>query len=1258
MSSSGITADDRALLKLYLKYPSALESYYERVAQVLKDNAAAVMEYVDKKAPAPMAMKTERDILLDQKKAYDDLAVAREKYRILTIDKKKLHHEIAEMMNEDIDTTSADERMISLGPQVRELEKILIQHLHESGAVNDGFGTGPIITKPQAQPPDPKIQEPPLIQSSVRSSQVVFQTQFPSLPTVSSTTSDVYQPGQPILFSTRGSKANQQSSRISYQPSPSPRRQEMPRLFNDGPHSRNSTNKPIRQPSFHPEPSPMNYGSDDELFDDLLAEESGLHRNGRPTRDQDMGDVEEDYGDFDDIDFLEVTQDFESRQHLQRLASRPSPKILAMENPRPLSNPRTRESRSRTDVGKKTMYSTMDPAHASMMRHPWSGDVSKALKDRFRLRGFRQNQLEAINATLGGKDAFILMPTGGGKSLCYQLPAVVQSGKTKGVTIVISPLLSLMSDQVDHLKKRNIQAFLVTGETSPEERNVVFGALNNPLPEQFIQLLYVTPEMVGKSGKLSSALARLHKNRRLARIVIDEAHCVSQWGHDFRPDYKSLDLVRRKYPGVPFIALTATATRNVKADCIHNLGMEGCEEYKQSFNRPNLHYEVRSKKGKGVGVEVLESMRRLILEDYTNQTGIIYTLSRKGCEDLASKLQEHGISAHHFHASMEPEQKKQVQRDWQAGKYQVVVATIAFGMGIDKPDVRFVIHHTIPKSLEGYYQETGRAGRDGKPSGCYLYYGYQDTAVLQRFIEESEGTEEVKERQREMLKRMVQFCEERSDCRRANILAYFGEAFNKEDCGKMCDNCTSDAQFESKDVTRQVQAAIKIVKALKDEKVTLLHIVDILRGSQSTKLTNQGRQGLDGYGVASNLPRHEVERMFIRLLMDRVFEEYSVILRGGFPQQYITLGPNFRDFEKGRRKIKLLVQVSESTNGAGNMTKQAGSKAEDMDKRSRARALPTSTMLTSPLVPSSHKFNQFQGNKAPNYDDDSSSDEAFEPPRQSITRQNQSRKVLGPPITTDDRMKNLPDMHRVFVHDFVAEAKKKEEHIRNKRGLSSAWFTESDFRAMAIHWTTTTKEMLRIPGINTDNVQRWGGKFVGLVEEFHQNYEDTLEPGDMDGNHKTVIDLVSDQETTDDEYGESDDASQAELPSKYFNPANPEVAEFNARVAEEQSKPTSRRQASPSRKYRGGSSGRDKFRSGKKFSGRRTGGSASGSATGSSRSFSVSGVARRGQSRRGSGMSKMATSSRGGVARDGNLMRAFGNRGDSGSRGGIGMMPT
>ena len=521
----------------------------------------------------------------------------------------------------------------------------------------------------------------------------------------------------------------------------------------------------------------------------------------------------------------------------------------------------------------------------AQMQYRWSSEVKAAMRERFHLKGFRHNQLEAINATLDGKDAFVLMPTGGGKSLCYQLPSIIKSGNTQGVSVVISPLLSLMQDQVDHLQNLKIQALLINGEVTLDHRRVVLNKLSGPDPEKFIQLLYVTPEMINNSQALTRALQDLHHRRRLARIVIDEAHCVSQWGHDFRPDYKSLGELRRQFDGVPVMALTATATENVKTDVIHNLGIKGCKIFTQSFNRPNLTYKVFPK---GNAKNAIEDMAKIINSHYRNQTGIIYCLSRKNCETVSQQLRAaHNIKAHYYHAGMKPEEKANAQKAWQAGKYHVIVATIAFGMGIDKPDVRFVIHLTIPKSLEGYYQETGRAGRDGKLSGCYLYYGYQDTSALKRMIDDGEGSWEQKERQRQMLRSVIQFCENRSDCRRVQILHYFNESFRSQDCHASCDNCSSNTTFETQDFTEFAALAISLVGKVQGDNVTLLHCVDIFRGSKSKKICDMGHHRLEEFGAGSDLERGNVERLFYRLLSEDAFKEKHEVNKAGFALQYV-----------------------------------------------------------------------------------------------------------------------------------------------------------------------------------------------------------------------------------------------------------------------------------------------------------------------------------------------------------------------------------
>lgn len=581
---------------------------------------------------------------------------------------------------------------------------------------------------------------------------------------------------------------------------------------------------------------------------------------------------------------------------------------------------------------------------------PWTAEVNKALRDTFKLSEFRPNQAEAINSTLQGKDVFVLMPTGGGKSLCYQLPALINSGKTSGVTIVVSPLISLMSDQTYHLKKKGIMAAMLSSKLQRGERSVIFKAMLDGA----IRLLYISPEMLNSSKQLRNNLHKLADMNGLARIVIDEAHCVSSWGHDFRPDYKLLENMKRDFPNVPIMALTATANERVRLDIFKCLRGDNTVFLKQSFNRPNLYYAVQEK-----GKDVNQVIANMMKTKFKGQSGIIYCHSRASCERTAQALYDDGLAVTFYHGSMTHEEREAVQTGWHNGRIHVICATIAFGMGIDKPDVRFVFHLTLPRNMEGYYQETGRAGRDGLPAECVLFYHYKDALTLQSMINRDDLGELVKANQREMLKKVIQYCDNQTDCRRKQILQYFGEVFDVRQCRSGCDNCRHGQSVakELRDVSASAKEIVELVQSIQRDQVTLVHCIDVYRGSRNKKIIEKGHDRAKNYGAAQSEPKLEIERIFHHLVTEGILEEYSVYGGAGFASSYIKCGINSNKVLASRQKVQMLFNAVTTPARGTKETTGTPAKATSV-KATPAKSTPskkTTSAATEKATPSKRK---------------------------------------------------------------------------------------------------------------------------------------------------------------------------------------------------------------------------------------------------------------------------------------------------------------
>ena len=495
------------------------------------------------------------------------------------------------------------------------------------------------------------------------------------------------------------------------------------------------------------------------------------------------------------------------------------------------------------------------------------------LKTHFGYDQFRPLQEEIITNVLAGKDSFVLMPTGGGKSLCYQLPAL----KLPGLTLVISPLIALMKDQVDALKANGIAAEFINSSLSSQEIH----AIQEKAKSGELKILYLAPERLASAG-FQDFLQTLN----LSLIAIDEAHCISEWGHDFRPDYRNLKLLKKTFPQISIIALTATATPRVQTDITQQLTLDDAGTFVSSFDRPNLNFLVWRKRN------TFEKLLQL-LERHKNESVIIYCFSRKETENVAADLQAEGFKALPYHAGLSSEKREQTQDLFIKDEIQIIVATIAFGMGIDKPDIRLVVHYTFPKTLEGYYQEVGRAGRDNLPSECVLFYSFGDRIKHEYFIEKITDAAE-QQQSRQKLNQVINYCELQA-CRRKHLLSYFGEKFLKDNC-EGCNFCLSKQDdFDATEIAQKILSCV----IRTGNRFGANYIIDVLRGSGSQQIARSQHDRLSVFGIVSDFSNDALKHAVQSLLGLNYLQKAE----GKYPT--LSVAPAGLLFLKNKESLKL-----------------------------------------------------------------------------------------------------------------------------------------------------------------------------------------------------------------------------------------------------------------------------------------------------------------------------------------------------------------
>ena len=526
------------------------------------------------------------------------------------------------------------------------------------------------------------------------------------------------------------------------------------------------------------------------------------------------------------------------------------------------------------------------------------------LREVFGFDSFRGQQLAIIEHVVAGGDAVVLMPTGGGKSVCYQIPALLRSG----IGVVVSPLIALMKDQVDALRQAGVRAAALNSRLSPGEAAEIERAVRDAA----LDLLYVSPERL-----MMPRCLELLSHTRLALFAVDEAHCISQWGHDFRQEYQQLSILKERFAGVPVMALTATADGPTRRDIIAQLGLAGARTFAAGYDRPNLFYRVVAKQSP------LEQLWRFLATEHPADAGIVYCLTRRSAEETATWLSTRGRAALPYHAGLEPAVRERHQERFLREEGVVIAATIAFGMGIDKPNVRFVAHLDVPKNLEAYYQETGRAGRDGLPADAWMTYGMADVMSLFRLLETGEATDRQRRIERQKVEALIGYCETAS-CRRQVLLGYFGEA-DHPSCGN-CDNCQTPVP--SWDGTIAAQKALSAIYRT-GQRFGAHHLVDVLLGAETERIRRLGHNRLKTFGVGTELDRRGWLSVYRQLVAQGLVLP-DVAGHGG-----LSLAPTAAEILRGSRSVRFRVEESRRERRTARTDRKSKSGGADLDPVAR-----------------------------------------------------------------------------------------------------------------------------------------------------------------------------------------------------------------------------------------------------------------------------------------------------------------------------------